>query len=580
MRFYADTTDSREPRALLHDLEHTLRAMDAPGAPVAAVAGASRIDAVREALIAAGMLEQAVADGLPENAPALRRCIALTDRCADALLHAGAGGPTAILSAASFAMEALRNESPLAVTLPEGYLFYALFPERYADGVPALLAGVPMGTPIVVIGIRSIGTSLSALVAAALRAGGRPVRRATVRPHGDPFSREIRPSAAERVRWSAAAHRGARFLVVDEGPGVSGSSIASVVAALRGVGVSPPHIGIVCAHAPTALPLATAATRALWSATAWFAADDGEGFWRDALPASVAASLGRPLEDCRDLSWGAWSDRAHQPVPLPQLERRKLLLTIDGQAVLAKFIGFGETGRRKAALNAQLAVAGLVAPVLGWVHGMLLQRWEAPAGGLPLRSASPPLERAAQYYAHLRLHMAHAAHADHAAVSEIVGSVARDWFGDALPGDPRRLLARMRGAQRQCGDQRPEPVEWIVAGDRAFKCDAGDHFLDHTWAREMDSAFDLAGFAIEHGLSCEQQHAFLAHYCRLSGDTAIGTRLPFFRAVYAAHRLAGFDTAYHAAPPHTRATLDRARHAMADTLGNALIAGGADACVC
>src|SRR6185312_12477035 len=78
------------------------------------------------------------------------------------------------------------------------------------------------------------GATLSAIVAAALRRRGLTVSRTTVRPVGHPFDREVRlaPSQAAWVR--AQREIGAVFLVVDEGPGLSGSSLlAAGEAALR-----------------------------------------------------------------------------------------------------------------------------------------------------------------------------------------------------------------------------------------------------------------------------------------------------------------------------------------------------------
>ena len=94
----------------------------------------------------------------------------------------------------------------MEVRVPEGYAFYALHPALYASAA----AHLPPGDWRV-IGIRSIGTSLSAVVAAALGAPP-PV---TVRPTGHPFARELRLSAELEAEW--AAHAGP-FVVVDEGP--------------------------------------------------------------------------------------------------------------------------------------------------------------------------------------------------------------------------------------------------------------------------------------------------------------------------------------------------------------------------
>src|SRR5882724_4330375 len=71
------------------------------------------------------------------------------------------------------------------VSIPEGYAFYALHPRSYAEAAVRFWEDA-RPRAVVVIGIRSIGTSLSAVVCAALEERGCAVRRYTVRPGGHP----------------------------------------------------------------------------------------------------------------------------------------------------------------------------------------------------------------------------------------------------------------------------------------------------------------------------------------------------------------------------------------------------------
>ena len=111
---------------------------------------------------------------------------------------------------------------------PEGYAFYALYPESYLEAASAL-AGV---SPLRVVGIRSIGTGLAALVAAAT-AAPRPV---SVRPTGDPFRRRV--NLCEDLAAELAGDPAWRVAIADEGPGLSGSSFGAVADALAERGVS------------------------------------------------------------------------------------------------------------------------------------------------------------------------------------------------------------------------------------------------------------------------------------------------------------------------------------------------------
>ena len=84
----------------------------------------------------------------------------------------------------------------------EGFAFYAVYPESYAAAAAAHAWGAAARW---CIGLRSIGTSLAAVVAAQTRRRG----RSRVRPCGHPFRRELRPSrrarGAARARTPAAS---------------------------------------------------------------------------------------------------------------------------------------------------------------------------------------------------------------------------------------------------------------------------------------------------------------------------------------------------------------------------------------
>lgn len=56
----------------------------------------------------------------------------------------------------------------------------------------------------------------------------------------------------------------AHFLVVDEGPGLSGSSLCGTAAALTALGVPEARIAFLPSWAPESLPFASADTRTRW----------------------------------------------------------------------------------------------------------------------------------------------------------------------------------------------------------------------------------------------------------------------------------------------------------------------------
>src|SRR5205814_10346315 len=90
------------------------------------------------------------------------------------------------------AIECVENPM-LQIKVPEGFAFYALFPEQYCASFTKWADEHRGNSPkrALVVGIRSIGTTLSALGRAALRVLGWEVSRLTVRPSGHPFERRV-----------------------------------------------------------------------------------------------------------------------------------------------------------------------------------------------------------------------------------------------------------------------------------------------------------------------------------------------------------------------------------------------------
>lgn len=127
----------------------------------------------------------------------------------------------------------------IALRVPEGYAYYGLYPETYLESALRLVREVGP-QPAVCIGIRSIGTSLSAVVAAPLEAHGFSICSYTVRPRGHPFDRFLRLSSS--FEKELVQKKGSYFLIIDEGPGLSGSSMTSVAGKLSELGVADDRI--------------------------------------------------------------------------------------------------------------------------------------------------------------------------------------------------------------------------------------------------------------------------------------------------------------------------------------------------
>ncbi len=146
----------------------------------------ARQDCVVAALIAAGELECALLDAACVNATHADSCdIAseITQTLALALLTGQIHSHPLILERLRHLRVAARYE----VAVQEGFAYYALHPLKVA----MLLDALSLKSPVAVLGIRSIGATLSAVACAALHQRGVECRRLTVRPTGHPYDRRL-----------------------------------------------------------------------------------------------------------------------------------------------------------------------------------------------------------------------------------------------------------------------------------------------------------------------------------------------------------------------------------------------------
>src|SRR5437868_3255123 len=183
-------------------------------------------DELTDALICAGELECALADKHSHSiAPSLAQEVT------DALARQLVSGE--FLDCSTLLAKLASQDVPAELTIspPEGFAYYGLHPLDFARATSHLSSRAGR---LAVIGIRGIGTTLSAAVTAAL---GQAATRITVRPTGHPFDRQLHFTAAQRDWIRARKSQDCNFLIVDEGPGLSGSSLLSVGEALRDKGI-------------------------------------------------------------------------------------------------------------------------------------------------------------------------------------------------------------------------------------------------------------------------------------------------------------------------------------------------------
>jgi hypothetical protein len=247
MIVYRDQRTRADPVQLLQQLHRDLERLDFQ-------ASTCHEDTV-DALIAAGVLESAVADALSPTVDDLNPLLSALRRVTVALGHmlwhswrrdresAGLWRSTALALLHHRQLTSL--PSSVWVSTPEGYGQYGVYPEAYLEAAKRAHAELAL-TDVVCIGLRSIGSSLFAVVGAALEELGCRVRTLTLRPRGEPFDR--RPVISQDLQKTICHGPSAHFLLVDEGPGISGSSLGGTAEMLTRAGIPDGQIVLFPSH--------------------------------------------------------------------------------------------------------------------------------------------------------------------------------------------------------------------------------------------------------------------------------------------------------------------------------------------
>jgi hypothetical protein len=565
MLVYGDVRRQADPD------DEVARLLDAVEAARGLGPGLARHAALAGALIAAGELVQGVADvafretGRDAHEGATARLTGLLARLAEAVWaswRSGFGvGALPSRDAIARACAELRPD-PLEIRLPEGFAFYAVYPEAYA----ASAAASGLSSRATVIGLRSIGTSLGAMVAAGLGAAD----LVTVRPTGHPFRRGLRLSESLRHRFG----QDGSFAVADEGPGLSGSSFGAVLRELESRGIAADRVALFPSHAGAPGHEATEETRRLFGQARrhLLTFDDlvlGAERPEHRLEAWLAPLVGLLSAPLAEISGGAWralrfDDRAAWPPANPMQERRKFLARTATGTWLAKFVGLGAEGERKVRRARALHAAGFTPEVAGFVHGFLVERWIE--GAVPLaRGLIDPLRLAERVGDYLGFRAAAFAcepgrGASLDALWEMARHNAAEALGDAAAGAIdgwRHALPRLAAQVRPVEtDNRLHRWEWLVLPDGTIlKTDAVDHHAAHDLVGCQDIAWDLAGAAVELGLDGAAGRRLRAVVARRTGRDPDPDLVAWLEIAYAAFQLGAATMAGHSADPEERARL-------------------------
>ena len=519
---YRDVKHVRPASELVRELEHSLAELET---------GRPDCSQILDPLLRCGELECGLADyGSSEAAIACE----LTDCVANVLVSRDTLALRTLESHKKY-LPRLSDRSSVSVSAPEGFAYYALHP---LDLVEAARRLPDSDDPVAIIGIRSIGTVLSAVVASALKAMGDRTSRTSTRPSGHPYDRKTR-FTDKQIAWIRGQQvRHARFVIVDEGPGLSGSSFLSVAEALLKLAVPEERILLLGSRPTDPEHLCASNAKQRWQRFQFRAAE----------PVRYKA-----IANGADISGGQWRERllpprAAWPACWPEMERLKFLS--QERKWILKFEGIGRWGRENYHRSIMLGDAGF---------SPLPERIEEGMVSYPVMDRSPAspelnaatVKRLAEYCAY-RAKTFQVNVSPDRQLEEMIRFNAEQELGSCPDLDSGAVCT----GTVVIADGRMQPHEWILCTDgRLLKVDAVSHGDDHFFPGPVDVAWDLAGAIVEWNMPAFASRALLRNFLVLSGDDA-RRRIPVFVFAYSVFRMAYNRLALTSvADPHERARL-------------------------
>jgi len=481
MYVFRDGRRNTRGATLLEDLEGR----------ISGLSQSSTEEAVLGALISAGELECALADA---DADSLILAKFVTDKLAQLFLMSGSEVSLRELGAL---VRSIQVPETVSVAVAEGFAYYALHPFRFRDPIRELATE----GPVRVIGIRSIGTTLSAVVQALFATTSSSVDRITVRPHGHPYDRKLELTLGQQ-RWLRDAGREAVVIIVDEGPGLSGSSFLSVAEAVEASGIDRSQVVMLGSRYPEPEHMRAPDGVNRWPRYRFLATYD-----KPLLPDGAEVDLTGGL-------WRRyfWQEFENQPATWAHLELAKYM-SHDRQ-LLYKFHGYGHFGekiRKRAVLAGE---RGFAPRFHGDQRGFGI--YQLIKGHLLTRNqlTPVPIQRAASYCVFRRESM----QVSRDEPSELEAMAKWNWqceFGNELKDFSLPVEHRV------IADARMLPHEWLhTESGEILKLDGSSHGDDHFFPGPCDIAWDLAGTIVEWRMDSAQSAAFLSLYRQESGDDA------------------------------------------------------------
>lgn len=455
-------------------------------------------------LVEAGMLEQGVVDALCVREDSWGT---VQQMFRDLLLATGSGYVASRTGkAVRFEQESVlraldtleRTELPVQVTarVPEGYLHYAIDPEDYARAAGEYVchAGATRAEKAIVVGVRSIGTSLSGVVAAVTGS----LLTLTLRPLGASGERRIVASEPLSIQMRGWIADGRDILIVDEGPGATGETLFCIGYWLRGLGARDSQIILFPSHTG-GMGLAPQVRKDWFYAQRKYPPPGGS----DRVN-RTAAVLGFSVVE--SLSGGRWRDLvpggASTPANVNHERLKYMARDASGSLYLLRYVGLGVWGEEAYERARSLASQGVGPEIAGFERGFMAYRWQDGMGARQAAVFSPSFWRAVAAYLNARWSRFGTGRA--AAPESLIPALrenACEALGADIPGlaEAIGMLEDLPEHEAVIADARMRPVEWIEVRGGYVKVDAWEHGDGTRLPGPVDPAWDYAAASVEFG---------------------------------------------------------------------------------
>ncbi len=427
----------------------------------------------------------------------------------------------------------------ITVNVPEGFVFYGLYPEVYLEAASEFIKEKkPEKT--MVIGLRSIGTVLSALIAAHLKNDGCVVKTFTLRPRGHPFNRFL--ILDEKISTMIKQSTGYYLLVVDEGPGLSGSSIGGTLSAIKNLNITSDRIVIFPSWLPSGDRFISENARILWNDYKKYIGSF-ENQW------IVNGKLERNLQkkiNC-EISAGMWRSRfiaetSDYPAVHPNHERRKYLLIDRSEDKknywIAKFVGLGKYGASNVSRAQKLAEMGFTPPIDKFYNGFAVMKFVEGKVIKKTDLDDSLIDFVKNYLLFIQKKMGASLQVSYDQMLEMIYINVKEGLGEKWCKCLEKFTPETSSLYEEAAvaiDGHMMPHDFLKTSNGIVKVDHIEHHSDQFFHGVQNICWDIAGFFVEFELDSRKREHFLEHFTSI--DSFVLKRQRFFDIAYLAFRL-------------------------------------------